>query len=248
MSEASIQDGMVDFHQFCPMAAKTIEIMFEPKSLRQRAELIETTDLSPESLLMGMSTLEFDKKMETLFKSYDFDHNGTLDYNEFRSCLLALDFNLTEGETAALRVAADIQTTGDLTFSHFVTFFTSNLLHLEREKHLNSLQKTLHRRNVKLSTEPIRFMSSKKIISTVSLEQFKQHLETIFGLADLNNTGYLERAEFEKLILSLDIKISKFQLNTLLSELEINDSKLIHYRAFIPVCADSLSVRKQYNI
>lgn len=74
MAEASVTEGMIDYNQFCPVVAKTIEIMFEPKTLRQRAELIEKTDLSPEALLQGMTTDEFLQKMTTLFKSYDIDH------------------------------------------------------------------------------------------------------------------------------------------------------------------------------
>ena len=41
----------IDYVQFMPVAAKAIEYMFEPKALRQRAELIEKTDLSTENLL-----------------------------------------------------------------------------------------------------------------------------------------------------------------------------------------------------
>ena len=54
-SEATVIDGYVDYRQFVPIAAKTIEIMYEPHALKQRAELIEKTDLTPESLLHGLT-------------------------------------------------------------------------------------------------------------------------------------------------------------------------------------------------
>jgi hypothetical protein len=67
-SEAHLNDYKVNYMHFAPIAAKTIEIMFEPKALRMRAELIESTDLSPEVLLKGDSSEEFTRRLKTLFK------------------------------------------------------------------------------------------------------------------------------------------------------------------------------------
>ena len=90
MSEAHVQEGMINYFQFVPVVAKAIEIMFEPKALRQRAELIEKTDLSPEALLQGMHSEMFEQRLMTLFKSYDIDKSGDLDQNEFIACLESL--------------------------------------------------------------------------------------------------------------------------------------------------------------
>ncbi|KAJ1384148.1 hypothetical protein B484DRAFT_410895, partial [Ochromonadaceae sp. CCMP2298] len=79
MSEAHVQEGMINYFHFVPVVSKAIELMFEPKALRQRAELIEKTDLSPEALLQGMSSEMFEQRLMTLFKSYDIDHSGGLD-------------------------------------------------------------------------------------------------------------------------------------------------------------------------
>lgn len=68
ISEASINEGSIDYYQVVPVVAKAIEIMMEPKALRQRAELIEDTDLSPEALLKGMTTKDFSKRVTALFR------------------------------------------------------------------------------------------------------------------------------------------------------------------------------------
>ena len=57
-------DGMINYFQFVLVVVKAIiEIMFEPKALPQRAELIEKTDLSPEALLQGMSSDMFEQRV-----------------------------------------------------------------------------------------------------------------------------------------------------------------------------------------
>jgi Ca2+-binding EF-hand superfamily protein len=94
-----------------PVITKAIEIMMEPKALRQRAELIENTDLSAEALLQGMSTAAFSKKIMTLFRSYDVNSDGLLDQDEFISCLQALELQLSKVEMLALFDAADVKHT-----------------------------------------------------------------------------------------------------------------------------------------
>jgi hypothetical protein len=55
MNDATIMsDGNVDYFKFIPLVANTIKLLFDPKNLRQRAEMIESEDLSCESLLKGI--------------------------------------------------------------------------------------------------------------------------------------------------------------------------------------------------
>ena len=114
-------DGMINYFQFVLVVVKAIiEIMFEPKALRQRAELIEKTDLSPEALLQGMSSDMFEQRV--------------------------FDLQLTYGEIVALMAAADKEPHGYLRFVGFFTFcFTHNLLNFEREKRLRLLQLSMQK-------------------------------------------------------------------------------------------------------
>jgi Ca2+-binding EF-hand superfamily protein len=145
MSEATVSDGLINYFQFVPGCAKAIELMFEPLALRQRAELIENTDLSSEALLNGLSADVFEQRLATLFKSVDIDHSGNLDQEEFFMCLQSLELQLTRGEMLALFDQADSNNNKAITFDEFIRFFSHNLLSLEREKHLRQLQKNLKR-------------------------------------------------------------------------------------------------------
>eukprot|EP01035_Chromulina_nebulosa_P018005 gene18005-23643_t len=114
-------------------------------ALKQRAELIETVSFSPsEILLSGLNKDEFEKKLMTLFKSYDIDKNGYLDEYEFIACIESLELNLTRSEIMVLMASIDSSGNGMLNFKEFIGFFINNLIHLEKEKHLKILQNQIH--------------------------------------------------------------------------------------------------------
>ena len=94
--------GEIDYVQFVPIAAKAIEYMFEPKALRQRAELIEKTDLGSEELLQAATDIDlFVEKFRGLFDSCDVDHSGLMGLEEFFLCIKALEMELTDDEIEA---------------------------------------------------------------------------------------------------------------------------------------------------
>lgn len=71
MAEAPVlDDGTINYYQFIPIAAKTIDIIFEPKTLRQRAELIEKISYSTDNLLSIIFSEDFETRLSTLFQSY----------------------------------------------------------------------------------------------------------------------------------------------------------------------------------
>lgn len=235
MSEASVLEGMINYFQFIPVVAKAIEFMFEPKSLRQRAELIEKTDLSPEALLKGMSSEMFEQRLLTLFKSYDIDHSGGLDQNEFIACLESLELQLTYGEMVALMAAADTKHHGYLRFDEFVSFFTRNLLHLEREKHIRLLQASMQKDHKSVVKEGGKMADLR--------ESFVAKLVDIFKLSDPDNTGFIDYDDFEDILKNfLGKSSSKFKQEVMLSELHISDDRKVCYIDSVETCGDLLQV------
>ena len=79
-----ISDGKVDYVKYAPLAVNIIRLLNNPATLRQKAELIESQDLSVQSLVSDMHNGEsFDRKLTTLFRTYDTNRNGTIDKKEF---------------------------------------------------------------------------------------------------------------------------------------------------------------------
>lgn len=236
-SEATVIDGYVDYRQFVPIAAKTIEIMYEPHALKQRAELIEKTDLTPESLLHGLTPEVFKRRLLVLFKSCDTDKSGFLDMKEFKACLESLDLKLTPQEVNALMASADADGNGQIDFNEFAEFCAHNLMHLEREKHIRALRDSIQN-DPESSTAGRR----SSVIGQFNDEELDAHLRRIFNIADVNGTGNLTHHEVKNLFSSLDIKLTTFELSVLMSEADVNHDGLINYEEFVPICADLLKV------
>lgn len=240
MSEASVLDGMINYFQFVPVVAKAIEIMFEPKALRQRAELIEKTDLSPEALLQGMSSDMFEQRLLTLFKSYDIDHNGMLDQNEFVACLESLDLQLSYGEMVALMAAADTEQHGYLKFEEFVGFFTHNLLNLEREKRLRLLQSSMQKEAAgHCKTIPNSACANAHVEQEQDLITRLTHL---FELYDKDKSGFIRFEDFDHILRNFSLHSSRFLMELMISELQVNEDGLVEYHKSLRLCADLLKV------
>ena len=74
----------MDYVKYAPLAVNIIRLLNNPATLRQKAELIESQDLSVQSLVSDMHNGEsFDRKLTTLFRTYDTNRNGTIDKKEF---------------------------------------------------------------------------------------------------------------------------------------------------------------------
>ena len=300
MTDAEIMsDGNVDYFKFIPRVANTIKLLFEPRNLRQRAEMIENEDLSCESLLKGMSSEDFERQLRTMFISYDTNRSGALDQEEFIRCLKSLELELTETEMVGLMIVADPKQIGSIGFEDFVKFLSLNLMHLVREKHLRQLQATfvnrsrsvsvdngntsydvtppnglnnsnsggnnhnsnnnnnnnssIHNTNHSSSSSMDHDGSEKSIANTlndaflIEEAEMTQHLLRIFEFADRERTGLLPYDEVEKILRSLDVRISQFEIQVILSEIATDPMGRIEYKSFAPVCADLLMVRQQIH-
>lgn len=232
-SSAEIEDGLVNYWKFVPAAAKTIELMFQPHILKQRAELIETTDLSPTHLLNGSTPEEFLRRLKTLFTSYDLGKTGELNPRQFRAIMDSMELQLTPGEIMALMSSADTDNSGGINFEEFAEFCMNNLLHLEREKHLRLLQEAMNQ-------------SSNGDAASESLETaaMEDHLRNIFKLADHDGSGSLSYEELEVVFQSVNIHMSPFQLQVLISEMDANNDGTVSYDEFVPALADLLQAYK----
>jgi len=236
-SEAMIEDGMVDYWSFVPMAARTIEMMFDPKSLRKRAELIERSDLSASSFVEDQTPESMHRKLMTLFKSHDLDKSGDLNQFEFRSCMQSLDLQLEASEIDDLMKVADLDDDGKISFVEFGDFFKRHMTRLERERNIRNIEhEGISSVEMSLKTESNPNSPSDKV------ELYEMQLRKIFASADANKSGFLSVDEFYNIFSSMDINLTSYQMSVLMSELDVNDDGLIDYQEFVPICADLLQV------
>jgi Ca2+-binding EF-hand superfamily protein len=226
------EDGLVDYRRFVPTAAKAIDIMFQPSILRRRAELIETQDLSPASLLTAPKD-EYLRKLRTLFNAYDLNKSGELNPRQFRAVVEAMDFHLAPSEIMVLMSNADLDSNGAISFEEFLEFCNINLAHLERENHIRQLQEAMNRTDSSNDAEDIVAMT--------------EHLHHIFRLADSDGSGALSYEELEVVFKSVNMHLSHFQLQVLMSEMDVNNDGSVSYDEFVAPLADLLLAYKAKN-
>jgi calmodulin len=208
--------------------------MFEPKNIRMRAELIQQTDLSAEALLDGLTTEQFEDKLRTLFKSYDVDGSGSIDFDEFISCMEALDLKLSHTEMVTLMDAADEDHSGNLQFEEFVNFFTNNLLNLEREKHLRLLQSSIH----ELAAGNSEGDESDDVMKNEALKIFSTEITALFKMFDHNHTGIISYNDFQSVLSSVSMKFSSYLVDILKAEIHADANGMVDYASTINTCAE----------
>ena len=231
----------IDYVQFLPIAAKAIEFMFEPKALKQRAELIEKTDLSSENLLATLGKEGADalaEKFRGLFESCDVNRSGLMNLDEFVLCMKALDFHLSDEELEAYFSSIPAEYTKDedgalvpeITFEDAVIFLRENIRGMERKKQGRILAASLHGDVSSLE------MKEAKV-------EMEKRLSKLFILGDEDKTGFLTSEEMYRLLSGLELDITEVELDMILAEADRMDGDedgLIDYKLFLPICVDLL--------
>ena len=235
----NVIDGEVDYLQFAPVAVKAIQYMFEPKALRQRAELIQKTDLSSENLLNALTqSLEMlTDKVSLLFKQCDVNHSGSLSLAEFVLVMKSLEFELTDEEIEAYFFMIPLKSyQGEITLPEIVDFLKENLAALQRKKQNRRLAAELHANHTAANSEDQE--SSKQ-----AAESLEKRLRDIFSLSDTEGTGFATREEYKTVLQSLNLGISDLDMNMIIAEADRSDGLddgLIDYMIFLPECVKLL--------
>jgi Ca2+-binding EF-hand superfamily protein len=237
MSEATEIDGNLNYFQILSIVAKTIEFMFDPIALRQRAELILMEDLSTRSLLLNIDDDLFISRIEGLFNSHDLDHNGGLDEAEFRRCLQSLELELREDEISGLMISAQVKAScenikGLIKFSDFHKFLKSNLQNLEVQKHLRNLVTLLHEdvsqriyeayavshANMDKVTAKERIERdnhTKVLFLHKEVDVLHRKLQMIFSSYDIHNTGLIAFGEIISMFRLFNLGFTNTQIDFL---------------------------------
>lgn len=270
MSVAIEIDGNLNYFQIIPNISKTIEFMFDPIALRQRAELILMEDLSTQSLLSNINNDEFIGRIEGLFNSHDIDHNGGLDEAEFRRCLQSLELDLRDDEIAGLMLSAQarsstIKMKGVIQFCDFHIFLKTNLQNLEVQKHLRNLVTLLHedvsqriyeayskshanmdKVTAKERTE--RDNHAKLLFVHKEIDGLHKKLQIIFSSSDLYNTGLINFSEVISMFKSFNLGFTNVQNDLLCSSIKpIDGITTVEISKVFTLFLDILKIVKTKN-
>ncbi|CAM9511971.1 unnamed protein product [Chrysoparadoxa australica] len=134
MAEAPIKDGMIDYRALVPIAACTIESIFNPESLAMRKQLRSRVDFQPLAVMHGLSPEEISRKLIGMYRG-DSEEAAKAIRNpeEFKKVFKELDLGLDPDAINALWIAADLDGDGEISFVELVEFCYTAALFLNRE-------------------------------------------------------------------------------------------------------------------
>lgn len=252
LAEQSVIDGMVSYYRCVPLILKTIEMLCDPLAIRQRAELIELSNLSSEHLLQLQETKQYDlfrRHLSTLFRCCDVGQDKLLHLVEFELFLDALEFRLEKFESASLFVLAtqdkkEVKKASFITFTQFYDCINQHLSSLILEKHIRILIEMIHPMDISSKTNK-KMNTGNSRYSLITSDPMKDgmifHLGLLFKFWDKTKIGFISIIDLQEIFKKLGVIVLQHVMDIIISLSEMNDD-LLSYREFLPFCAEFLQV------
>jgi len=130
-------DGELAWREYLPKLTSMLKAMSDPNAIRERAEMAARAEFQPAALMSGKEKEEFEEMMRVLFEEADTDHNGTLDREEFKQCMLRAELGLVEWDIEELFEMFDEDKSGALDMSEFLNGGYEVIADLARERAIN---------------------------------------------------------------------------------------------------------------
>ena len=188
----------------------------------------------------GDSTLQLDlpalkNRIEMMFASADQGQKGFLNPREAHDLIATLgpEFSLTESDIKYIMAEADTDMNGQIEFGEFIP------LALEVFESLYA-KTEIHRQQEAAFLE-----AEELLLHGLSQEELESTLHGYFMEADVNNDGTLSRLEFKNVLKDSGMGFTRKELNSIMSQVDVNGDDVISYQEFIPValalCRDILA-------
>ena len=122
------EEGKGNYKQFSYKVKEMIDNVYSIDALSTAAELIKNDVIKEEDVEdTYISNLDLFK----IFKKYDQNMNGYLDFDEYMECLTDQSLNLSKQEVVSLSLIADTNGDGQIDYEEFMKHFT-DFLHMVR--------------------------------------------------------------------------------------------------------------------
>jgi len=156
----------------------------------------------------------FARRFSSILERLDVDQHRNVELDEFIRILISLDLEFPDRD-AYQEIMDNIDTAhnGFLTFNQLSDYLAQNMSKLELRKHVTSMSIHLHRHTASAKSE--HHVDGKM--------DYISHLHAIFKIADLSGVGFVDFHVVEDVLSQLDINVSTFQLETILSHLHPNE-------------------------
>jgi len=174
---------------------------------------------------------ELRRVLDELFIEADTDQSGALSLSEFRTVLKRADLGLRETEVRQLFAEVDIDQSGEISYEEFIPLAVDMI---------QSMYARMEAADAAAEMDGAVREQAHEILHGMGREQVMEVMADIFKRADVDGSGALSTAEFQKCLKEADIGLTKKEINILMIECDANQDGTIDYAEFVPVAYDIL--------
>lgn len=177
-----------------------------------------------------LSLTKIEELVNDLFVEYDQDGSGYLDPKEFKN--LMNDFServqMPKDEIYRFLAEADMNEDGKIQWSEFVPIALTIIQALHAQKKLYAQQDKMAQ------------AAEDFLVHGMSREELTLVMTDIFHRIDNNGSGSISKEEFMQGLTSMEIGLTRREINAIMMQVDANDDGDISYAEFVPFCFDLL--------
>jgi len=202
------------------------------------ARAADAADADGERNVLMMEDAELQEYVLDLFLEADADKSGYLDHQEFKQVLNAANFNLSKKDIRRIMSECDTNDDGVLEYREFLPVMVDII---------NSLQARQAERAEDAANADQRDVVAAEVEHALLHGMGREELEAVmlhvFKLADADNSGALDRNEFQQCLKSAELGLTRKEINLLMCEADANADGSIEFAEFVPICFEMMVER-----
>jgi len=177
-----------------------------------------------------MSLDEVESIIQDLFHKYDGDGNGYLDPSEFKSLMQDLQqrMDFPPDEIYRFLAEADMNEDGMIEYEEFIPLALQIVQGMYAKKRLEQ-----HISDVDQHAEDL-------LVHGMSRDELTELVSSIFERMDQDGSGTLSKAEFATALTSMELGLTRREINTVMFQIDQDGDGGVSYREFVPFAFDLL--------
>jgi len=180
-----------------------------------------------------MSPEELRAFLEQLFHEADADGSGSLDRVEFKNVLKNVELNLSDQEVKRVLAEADMDGNGTISYEEFLPLAVDRIMaeyaRMEAAE-IREVRETDARRQ-----------AEEYLVHGMDKAEVEIVMWDIFRKSDVDGSGALSLAEFQKCCKDADIGLTRKEINILMHQCDVDNDGTITYEEFVPLCYEMLT-------
>jgi len=177
-----------------------------------------------------MSLDEVESIIQDLFHKYDSDANGYLDPTEFKSLMSDLQqrMDFPPDEIFRFLAEADMNEDGMIEYEEFIPLALQIVQGMYAKKRLEQ-----HITDIDQHAEDL-------LVHGMSRDELTELVGSIFERMDTDGSGTLSKQEFATALTSMELGLTRREINTVMFQIDQDGDGGISYREFVPFAFDLL--------